>query len=38
MEVAMSTTPDRPDFFTFPNGTKAPLPFPAAEYDRRLAA
>jgi len=26
----------RPDFFTFHNGEKAPLPFSRAEYDRRL--
>jgi creatinase len=29
--------PARPDFFTFHNGEKAPLPFSRAEYDRRLA-
>jgi creatinase len=28
---------DRPEFFAFPNGAKAPLPFAAAEYDARLA-
>jgi creatinase len=28
---------DRPAFFRFPNGDKAVLPFPAAEYDARLA-
>jgi len=28
---------DRPDTLTFRNGAKAPLPFSAAEYDRRLA-
>lgn len=33
----MSATLDRPEFFTYPNGTKAALPFPRAEYDRRLA-
>jgi len=33
----MSSTQDRPEFFTFPNGSKAPLPFSHAEYDRRLA-
>lgn len=27
----------RPDFFIFHNGTKAPLPFSRAEFDRRLA-
>jgi creatinase len=27
----------RPAFFAFPNGEKAPLPFPPAEYDARLA-
>ena len=27
----------RPDFFSFHNGAKAPLPFSRAEYDRRLA-
>ncbi len=27
----------RPDFFSFQNGAKAPLPFSRAEYDRRLA-
>ncbi|HUF87602.1 MAG TPA: aminopeptidase P family protein [Thermohalobaculum sp.] len=32
------STPDRPEFFTFHNGAKAPLPFSRAEYDRRLAA
>ncbi|QUJ77489.1 aminopeptidase P family protein [Sulfitobacter albidus] len=31
------TFPARPDYFTFPNGEKAPLPFSRAEYDRRLA-
>ncbi|QPH52743.1 aminopeptidase P family protein [Pontivivens ytuae] len=29
---------DRPDFFVRANGEKAPLPFSAAEYARRLAA
>jgi creatinase len=28
---------DRPAFFRFPNGDRAPLPFAAAEYDARLA-
>ena len=28
---------DRPAFFPFPNGAKAPLPFAAAEYEARLA-
>ncbi len=28
---------DRPAFFAFPNGDRAPLPFAAAEYDARLA-
>ncbi|MBY6048255.1 aminopeptidase P family protein [Vannielia litorea] len=28
---------DRPAFYRFENGEKAPLPFPAAEYDARLA-
>ena len=36
--LAMATeTLVRPDFFTFHNGDKAPLPFSRAEYDRRLA-
>ena len=30
-------TTARPDFFTFHNGEKAPLPFSRDEYDRRLA-
>ena len=29
--------PVRPDFFSFQNGEKAPLPFSRADYDRRLA-
>ena len=39
MTLALRTTetPARPDFFTFHNGDKAPLPFSRAEYDRRLA-
>jgi len=32
-----STAQARPEFFTFHNGEKAPLPFSRAEYDRRLA-
>ena len=31
-----STAQARPEFFTFHNGDKAPLPFSHAEYDRRL--
>jgi len=31
-------TPARPEFFRFRNGEKAPLPFSAGEYARRLAA
>lgn len=31
------TTPTRPEFFTFANGEKAPLPFAQSEYDARLA-
>ncbi|MEM7730931.1 MAG: aminopeptidase P family N-terminal domain-containing protein, partial [Pseudomonadota bacterium] len=34
---AAPSAPVRPEFFTFPNGEKAPLPFSQAEYDRRLA-
>ena len=32
-----TAAPARPDFFTFHNGDKAPLPFSRAEYDRRLS-
>ncbi len=32
-----TATAGRPEFFTFHNGEKAPLPFSRAEYDRRLA-
>jgi len=32
-----STAQTRPEFFTFHNGEKAPLPFSRTEYDRRLA-
>ena len=28
---------ERPEFYRFHNGTKAPLPFAPAEYDARLA-
>ncbi len=34
----MPETHARPEFFTFHNGEKAPLPFPRAEYERRLTA
>ena len=33
----MTGIQDRPEFFSFQNGEKAPLPFSRAEYDRRLA-
>ena len=33
----MTATPDRPRHFTCRNGEKAPLPFPRAEYEARLA-
>ena len=36
-QIATPDAPVRPDFFTFQNGEKAPLPFSRAEYDRRLA-
>ena len=31
----MQTTTARPDYFSFPNGTKAPAPFSDSEYQRR---
>ena len=34
----MTTTNTRPDFLSIRNGEKAPLPFSAAEYERRLAS
>ncbi|MBT5818338.1 MAG: M24 family metallopeptidase [Proteobacteria bacterium] len=34
----MNSTPQRPDFFELPNGSKSPLPFSASEYHRRLTA
>ena len=34
----MNTVSQRPGFFEFHNGSKSPLPFPAAEYERRLTA
>ena len=34
----MNTVSQRPVFFEFHNGSKSPLPFPAAEYERRLTA
>jgi len=34
----MTDISNRPQFFTCHNGEKAPLPFSAAEYDRRVAA
>ncbi len=34
---SQSMSVSRPDFFSFPNGEKAPLPFSRSEYDRRLA-
>ena len=33
----MTDLSNRPEFFQRPNGEKAPLPFSAAEYERRLA-
>ena len=33
----MTDVSNRPEFFQRPNGEKAPLPFSAAEYERRLA-
>lgn len=30
------TQSERPEFFSFPNGMKAPLPFSAEEYETRL--
>lgn len=32
----MTRTTIRPEFFSFQNGEKAPMPFSQAEYDRRL--
>ncbi|MCA8881729.1 MAG: M24 family metallopeptidase [Rhodobacteraceae bacterium] len=37
-QVSISDTAVRPQFFSRQDGGKAPLPFPAGEYDRRLAA
>ena len=34
----MLATPERPRYFSRANGDKAPLPFSASEYERRLAA
>ena len=34
----MNTVSQRPEFFELHNGSKSPLPFPAAEYERRIAA
>tara|TARA_B100000686_G_scaffold59223_1_gene63645 strand:- start:5973 stop:7193 length:1221 start_codon:yes stop_codon:yes gene_type:complete len=34
----MNTVSQRPEFFELHNGSKSPLPFSAAEYERRLAA
>ena len=34
----MNTVSQRPEFFELHNGSKSPLPFPAAEYERRLTA
>ena len=34
----MSTVSQRPEFFELHNGSKSPLPFSAAEYERRLTA
>ena len=34
----MNTVSQRPGFFELHNGSKSPLPFPAAEYERRIAA
>ena len=35
--VSQSAPVSRPDFFSFPNGEKAPSAFSRSEYDRRLA-
>ena len=34
----MNTVSQRPEFFELHNGSKSPLPFPAAEYERRIVA
>ena len=34
----MNTVSQRPEFFELHNGSKSPLPFSAAEYERRIAA
>ena len=34
----MNTVSQRPEFFALHNGSKSPLPFSAAEYERRLTA